>query len=378
MAVCSFMGHEDVYDVNIESRLQLAVDQIVANHESVEFLIYQRGKFYELCLLTALKAKTCQPQKVTITLVVHKDGAHYVSAPDCMIDKTVVLCFERPKKDAVYILHKKALRWLIQNSTHVITCVYGQLYDPYNRLPQRLPMLEVISLESPEIETAILEIVPSLTEKEQTIYQKISEGYMLKEAGQVLGVSHERARQILAQGSETIRKHLRRRYLQALTPEQRRKKRTCGLFAMGESLHEPTDCLKSVIDFLVSTYKVSDIYVEQAYVQSDFMAVLDISQQKLHITAMVNGKPLTENDDSLDELMLLLRPPCHAVGCISWADSKSMADGFGVVADMIERMDFCICDLSAASNAKKIRKYATQAKHTILLDIGGANAKADG
>ena len=52
IAVCSFIGHEEVYDADLEHRLQTVVEQIIEYHETVEFLIYPRGRFYYLCTVS--------------------------------------------------------------------------------------------------------------------------------------------------------------------------------------------------------------------------------------------------------------------------------------------------------------------------------------
>ena len=45
---------------------------------------------------------------------------------------------------------------------------------------------------------------------------------------------------------------------------------------------------------------------------------------------------------------------------------------------MIKQMDFCACDLSATPFAEEIRKYAAQAKKTVLLDVGKTKGSAVG
>ena len=72
MAVCSFLGHRHIYGHDVQLRLQAAVNHLVEENDSVEFLLYlwkSTEPFYALCLLAALRAKQCAPQKVTLTLV---------------------------------------------------------------------------------------------------------------------------------------------------------------------------------------------------------------------------------------------------------------------------------------------------------------------
>lgn len=368
MAVCSFIGHEEVYDADIESRVQLAIDQIVESHDSVEFLIYPRGEFYKKCLLAALKARTCQPQKVTITHV-NCTTNEYTSALSCMADKTVILHFEPSKKADAALPHRKMVRWIVRNSTHLVACVYDWLYDPDCRLSPKKSAPEIINIATPETKAAILRVAPLMKEREQIVFQKIHEGHAMKEVGKALDICPERVRQILWQGGKTIRKHLRRRYHQNLTSAQRQGKHTCGLFALGEVTPESLERFKRVVDFLATAYGVNRIYVDQAFARSDYIFLLAKSSQKFHITAMVYDQLLAGSGDTLNDLAKLLCPPCHAMGCVSYADPKSVAGSFGVIADLMERMDFCICDLSTMPHAERIRAYAAYTRKSVLLDM---------
>ena len=40
-AICLFFGHDDVYDPDIDNMLQSAVEKVVDENETVEFLVYQ-------------------------------------------------------------------------------------------------------------------------------------------------------------------------------------------------------------------------------------------------------------------------------------------------------------------------------------------------
>ena len=57
MAVCSFLGHRHIYGHDVQLRLQAAVNHLVEENDSVEFLLYlwkSTEPFYALCLLAAL------------------------------------------------------------------------------------------------------------------------------------------------------------------------------------------------------------------------------------------------------------------------------------------------------------------------------------
>lgn len=378
IAVCSFIGHEQVYDTDLEYRLQAVVEQIIERHEAVEFLIYPRGKFYYLCMLAALRARTCFPQKVTITLVLLENNAKNMKVPSFVPDKVVILQFSPSKKNDFTRPRKKLLKWSIQKSTHLISYNYDKLHDAEIYIPKGQAAPNIISLASPETEEAILETTPLMTRREQIVFQSMSEGYSLTEAGKMLGISRERARQLLQHGCRTIREHLSLRCNRELAAEQKQGEHTCGLFILGEATYNSLSRFKRIFDFLTSAYGTKYIHVEQSYIHSSFIFVLTISYYNtLHITGMINDKSLAESNVDLDHMLERFCPPCHAVGCVSPAGLENNSDGLDVIANMLEQTDFCVCDLSATPHAERIQKYAAEVKRTVLLDLSRTDAEMD-
>ena len=71
MFVCTFLGHKEVYDKDIYEKLARAVYGLVEEHDEAEFLFYNQGTFYDLCLAAVLEARQRFPQKrISITWVV--------------------------------------------------------------------------------------------------------------------------------------------------------------------------------------------------------------------------------------------------------------------------------------------------------------------
>ena len=206
MAVCSFIGHRDVYDVDMISRMQAAIDQLTAENETIEFLVYPDWIFSYIFLLAAMRARTKYPQKVTITLVSRHTTEQMNSEelPYFYISDRLVIPDIQAIEDDPPLERKRVLRWIIQKSTHMISYFYDKLYEPERRLAIGPKVLE-ISLTTAETETAILKAALLMKEKEQIVYQKVNEGCNLQEAGKAIGVSKERARQILQHGCRTIR-----------------------------------------------------------------------------------------------------------------------------------------------------------------------------
>ena len=130
------------------------------------------------------------------------------------------------------------------------------------------------------------------------------------------------------------------------------------------------------MECLASAYIATDIFIEQSYVSSGFLFVLENlhislmlcqwSNTAIHITVLMDNDSLSGDCDDMAVMEAALCPPCHAVGYVNRVDSR---DDFNVIADMIERMDFCVCNLSATPYGEKIKQYAAQTGRTVLLDI---------
>lgn len=384
MAVCSFIGHQDVYDADIESRMQNVVDRLVDGQEAVEFFIYPHGESSKAFLLAALGARIKHPQKVTITLVsycgVLSQMDHQELVYSYMSDKVVALNIQDVRGSGPISQRQKMLQWVVQNSTHIISYCYNTLFDSTVQPIERREALEIISLTASETEKSISESTSLMTEKEKIIYQKVNEGCTLKEAGEVIGIRSGRARQIMQHGCRTLQTDLKWKCGKMLAAgRQKQGPRTCGLFALGQVTYQSLVRFKRVMELLTSTYDARSVYVEQPLVSSGFLFVLAdpaclrlVSRREVRITALIGADPLSKADDDLDAIKALSCPPCDTVRYVIRAGSGDDADDFDVAADMIERMDFCVCNLSATPHAEKIKQYAAQTKRTILLDIGRA------
>ena len=380
MVVCSFAGHKEVYDADLVSRMQAEVDRLVKEHEAVEFLVYPCGGYSYAFLLATLRVRTNYPEKVTITFVSRHSETGAMTSRELtysyISDQVIPLDLKDAKINDPIIGDRRLLRWVVQKSTHLITYFYDRLYDVNSHSMKSLEAQEVISLTTHKTEDAILEAALRMTEKEQLVFQKMGEGCTLKETGKSFGIGSERARQILQHGCRTIREELGRRYRRALTAEKPSAPRTWGLFTLGPASYESLTRFKHIMVLLASEYDACDIYVEQSCVSSGFLFVLTDStclpyreHEKIHITALIGPDALPENDHAPDIIKETLCPPCHAVGYVSRADPGDCGADFDIIADMIERMDFCLCDLSSTPFSEKIRAYAARTRRTVLLDM---------
>lgn len=390
MAVCSFLGHRDIYDTDIEDRLQTAIERIVNENEAVEFLLYHRGDFSNQCILAALRVRSIFPEKVRITFILPEDyfefpgknplyGKRHI--PLCMADKIMMPHIEpaKNKKDS-YILYRRTMQWMIQRSTHLVSCLYEDLCEVESRLKVYIasrPHLEIVDIASEKTVQTIAEMVLTIPEKEQSVYFRVKAGDTLKDIAKPLGVSSSRVQQILNYGCQKLRKHLNWKYLKVQFAEKGGRNQSCAIFSAGEITKEKRAWFGRIVDFLIEVCNVRTFYIEDVYTHSAFAKDLkqwSNSHRELRITAVVTHQNYPENSAELKDIGMGCCPPCHAVVCVGWADNRDRSP-LGTTFDMIDLASFCLCDFTAALGLAEIRQYAARTKRTILLDLSRSCGK---
>lgn len=384
MAVCSFLGHRDIYDPDIRDRLQAAAERIAAGNQSVEFLLYQHGDFSNQCMLAALRARNIFPRKVRITLVLPEDHFEHSARsllfnkkniPLCLVDRIVMPHIEPSKKEKDFsIVYKRTVQWMIQKSTHLICCLYRDLYEPETRLldyAADTAGLEICDVASAETVQIIAETAATIPEREKTVYLAIKAGQGAKEIAKPLNVSANRVRQILDHGCKKIRQHLTWRYLKVQFSEKGGRDQSCSIFAAGEMTEEMQAGFEGIIDFLIEVYNVRNFYVEAAYSRSSFVkAIMRRSNpyRELRITAVTSAGTGLENDMEAGDPGVNFCPPCHASVCVGWADRRDSGPS-GMYFDMIDLAGFCLCNFSEVPSLLELQRYTARTQRTVLLDL---------
>lgn len=377
MAVCSFLGHRYICDPNVRLRLQAAVNQVVEENDSVEFLHYTWGSkepFYDLCLLTALRARQCAPQKVTLTLITaHSElKKHLADSPLASLVDRVLPISVSADNDAVMAM-KKSLHWMAKHSTHIINGFYEDLFDTDDlalELARRKGGVQIINITAPELERAILACSEQLPERERFVFQTRRSGCTQKETGKQLGLTVSRIQQI----ERAMNKQLRG--LLASTgphiPEAPRKPWVCSVFALGDPTYKNLRFFADCIRFITARYPIDQICVEAEVVSSGFMFALEQSMpfyHKIPITAVAwdDGSGQDGTEEPYD-LAAGFCPPCdraESIGGVPAADSR-----IRTILELMDRSMFCICDLSASAYAQHIQAHIPQTKQAVLVDIG--------
>lgn len=374
-AVCSFLGHRYICDPNVRLRLQAAVNQVVEENESVEFLHYTWGSkepFYDLCLMTALRARQCAPQKVTLTLVTTRSelNGHLADSPLASLVDRVLPISVSADNDPIMAM-KKSLHWMAKHSTHIINGFYEDLFDTDDLaldLARRKEDVQIINITAPELERAILACSEQLPERERFIFQTRKLGCTQKETGKQLGLTVSRIQQIERGINKQLREMLGATGLR--TPIAHKKPWMCSIFALGGADYKNLCSFADCIRFLTARYPIDQFYVEAEAVQSGFMFALQQSMplyHKIPITAVAWDAGSSQDDMEYD-LKADSCPPCdraESIGGVPAADSR-----IRTILELMDRSIFCICDLSASAYTQQILAHIPQTGRAILLDIG--------
>ena len=217
MAVCSFLGHRHIYGHDVQLRLQAAVNHLVEENDSVEFLLYlwkSTEPFYALCLLAALRAKQCAPQKVTLTLVADRLELEQRLADKWthplffIADRLLPLSVSKDRNPLKVL--KRTVQWMVKQSTHVINGFYEDLFDRDDFVLNfaRNAGVQIINVTAPELEQVILASSEQLPERQRLVFQMRKSGYTQKEIAMHLNLTVSRVQQIEAAVTKNLQKLL--------------------------------------------------------------------------------------------------------------------------------------------------------------------------
>lgn len=378
MAVCSFLGHQyHVYDRDIMLRLAGAAEKVAQENDKVDFLLLLSPglSLSTLYLKTSLEMRTRYPSKVTVTILLRSQEEYerfklQKHVPLCMVDRVVMAPTSVSKEDDPSL--ESLSRWIIRQSTHLISYLYERFYETMNwelYYARKQSGLQVIDVTSEETAQQIEDTIHTMPERPQLIFQKLREGYTLKEIGHLLGlVDSERVRQIRAKASREISQAV---IAGSASPSSQKDRRpvVCGIFALGDlgsDLSYQTGlAFECTIEYLKDRFGITQFKIASEYGGSGFMYILQRLQKRGNM-ADVQITVVTTGDSDAD-------PAESPAGyCVENIDTTfSQCDpALEVIQHLLKQADFCICNLAVSSLADDVRRYASQMTGVVLLDIG--------
>ena len=254
--------------------------------------------------------------------------------------------------------------------SHFISYLYEAFWGAGDRFPDfatRNPSLETISLTNSETEQAIKENITSLSGRRGQAFQSWSAGKSPKDIAGEMGVSVGRANALIREGRRALRQEMDKRYRQLVRQQGARPGRSCAIFVPGEITYETLCRFEDTIRFLKTHLNVTKFYIQEAEAHSAFMYVLKQISTNLdkHFIASITDHELCVKGDSIPADIC---GPWDALIHVEQTEDD-VGKKLGLIANLIELSDLCLCDLSSTSLVTEIREYASRDKGTFLLDI---------
>ena len=236
---CTFYGLRSQYDSDLRDRMREAIQGVVEENDSIEFLVFTQATTHQLFMLEVGKLKAKYPDKsIRILKVidpedypegVEKLRSFYESIgslnniPDTTFDGITFASEYTGKADkespSYMMLRVHSIqRWIFSQCDLIFTYDYLAFADTESHEIAKLSRNKkktVISLASEKTEKRIMELAQGLDEKQRDILNRVWAGASYAQIGIKYGVSGTAIKHAANRASREIRETLRRENLRA-------------------------------------------------------------------------------------------------------------------------------------------------------------------
>ena len=363
MIVCSFLGHETVYDTRAYERLLEAAERIVQENDEVDFWYYRLAMarksskdFFNMCCAAVLELKTRHPEKtIHFTRVIWRTlepdfiaslQRHKTAIPTCLIDKVISPPpFTDPKinEDIVHI-SENIERWIIRQSDHIISYVYAGFSGLENQL-----------LDAARNGSAVI----------HDITDSRTAAYITKNANALCGrgLPEDKARQRL--------KRMALDRLEKLEAKAGTRTVTCSIFSLDEVTYKSLSAFEQAVSYLIENYDAVQFNILSEYCSTGYMLILENLPRNYYSIKLVaithSPKMQSTTKEEQRRTAQDFCPPGHAMENIETSTEESHAQAPEATMALIDRSDFCICHLTGNPS---LQEYMEKTKRTKVLDLG--------
>lgn len=288
MVTCCFLGQSQVYDKDIEKRLNKAVAEIAQANTSVRFLFCgldadNKASYFDYAFTAVYLAEQANPQKkIFQSIVVEKEKRGSFIAglcnwraevPSFMVDE--VLSPPWVQEEHTRSAYEQRIRnWVIERSDYLISYQYDCLCDYRYMADKNLLTAEksIIDITAPTTRDAIHEKYALLPSQTQAAMELMLEGKTVPEIADALGIIENEAEKLLSQGTRTVQEAM-------AEDEIHPKKGRCAVFALGPECYENLCLFHTTVRYLMLHKNVRTYYVYEAYLNSTYQYVLEQALQ---------------------------------------------------------------------------------------------------
>ena len=292
MVTCTFLGHREIYDLNLDRSIRSAVTRVIADGEVVEFLFHANSEFYNHCLAVVLEAKHMHPQRVSLSLLLTEEKT--VSGqifPLCLFDKVIRL--KSPNEnDASATLWSRIL-----DSQYVVSYLYGRLCENEEQLLAAIrncPSITEIDLTQKGTAAFIQKSAEQVEWKSDLIPQQI--GYRLEKEPNIArpAIYGEDIWDCQKQEALLLKRLCRERIAhRPVSPT------TCAIMLSGPI--RDLELFQSIVHFLISAFGISVFGIGQIHCFNQYAMELGriiSSYNHVQMTAYINIDTSSGNQEN--------------------------------------------------------------------------------
>lgn len=144
----------------------------------------------------------------------------------------------------------------------------------------------------------------------------------------------------------------------------------CSIFSLGTVTHESVVSFAKAVELLADVYFVRDFFITLDSCYPEYLERLKEFQNKYNEKVKITLITHYSAEANLTNSKFFgVFPPCNNVENIDTKAKYLRTQNIRVIKTLIDRSDFCICNLDGTIFAERIKKFVRKAKKVIMLDL---------
>ena len=212
MKICTFLGHQRIYDKDISESIRIEVSEIIDKHNAVEFIFNNYNDFDKVCRNVVNEIKNIYIDKKIILTVMsehpkkkNEDGYKFNDYTINDFDRFISPLRREKRKYFSFRYHQFC--WAVEKSDFLICYVYEVMDKDLSKCMTvaNKSKAKIIDLTNKETHYLVENQKEKLSDKDKLILEKREQGVTLKQVGLELNLTQERVRQLEVRAYRRIR-----------------------------------------------------------------------------------------------------------------------------------------------------------------------------
>ncbi len=378
LIICSFWGHQTLYDLDLADRVQNAIAQVVAQDDEIEFRLFSTGSFAPICLSAAMEAKQrYRNKRISLVLIrmPRPDTAAWADSTDplpplCAFERILQTAPCHNAQEALQVIHH-----LLRQSHYLIRYWYAALSEP-QLLQLSIPAhCRVLDLADAQTAQAITDDYCQLSEAERLVVEATDRGLSLSAACTQLHLSLSITRQLHHAARQKLRFTALSRMARQFIANGPDSHKTCGVLSLrttDEIAPALLDAFSQIVQFLILRLHVTHFLVEQTQCFTVFgQHLCGIAQTfpEVEVTAVTHYPDLEPT--AWQQVRASYWPQFQRVQNLPPNTRSIRAQHLRTGKAIVDRSDYLICELGRSTGiAPHIEKYVYSNRHVKIWDLG--------